>query len=132
MAHYAFIGEDNIVFRVVVGRDENDLEVGVTSWEDYFQSKEAEGVTVLRTSYNTYGGVHAEGGVPLRKNYAGRGFRYDAELDAFIPPQPFESWSLNEETCLWEAPIAYPNDGKEYYWDEESGSWIEIGAEEVS
>ena len=132
MAHYAFIGEDNIVFRVIVGRDENDLEAGITSWEDYFQSKEADGVRVLRTSYNTYGGAHSQGGTPLRKNYAGRGFRYDDELDAFIPPQPFDSWSLNEETCLWEAPIAYPEDGEEYYWDEESGSWLEVPPAEIS
>ena len=79
----------------------------------------------VQTSYNTYGGQHPEGR-PLRKNYAGVGFTYDAERDAFIPPQPFASWTLNENTCLWNAPVAYPNDGKPYYWDEDTLSWIEV------
>jgi len=79
----------------------------------------------VQTSYNTYGGQHPEGR-PLRKNYAGIGFTYDAGRDAFIPPQPFPSWTLNEDTCLWECPVAYPDDGKVYIWDEETLSWVEV------
>lgn len=85
----------------------------------------------VQTSYNTRGGVHYNqqgepDGPGLRKNYAGVGYSYDLVLDAFIPPKPFPSWSLNEDTCLWDAPVAYPNDGKSYYWDEATLSWIEI------
>jgi hypothetical protein len=80
----------------------------------------------IQTSYNTHGGVHTNGGTPLRKNYAGIGFTYDRTRDAFIPPQPFASWTLNEETCLWVAPILYPTDGKHYSWDEATTSWIEV------
>ena len=79
----------------------------------------------VQTSYNTSGGQHPEGR-PLRKNYAGIGYTYDAERDAFIPPQTFPSWILNEDTCLWEAPVPHPNDGKYYRWDEETLSWDEI------
>ena len=78
----------------------------------------------IQTSYNTRGGQHPEGR-PLRKNYAGIGFTYDRERDAFIEPKPFNSWVLNEDTCLWESPIAMPNDGKRYNWDEEQIQWIE-------
>ena len=73
-----------------------------------------------RTSYNTIGGVHKNGGTPFRKNYAGVGYTYDPVRDAFYSPQPFESWTLNEESCLWEAPVAYPNDGNSYIWNEEN------------
>jgi hypothetical protein len=79
----------------------------------------------IQTSYNTRGGQHPEGR-PLRKNYAGIGFTYDPVRDAFIPPQPFASWVLNEDTCLWDAPIAYPTDGKIYRWDEPTTAWIEV------
>lgn len=77
----------------------------------------------IQTSYNTRGGVHLEGGTPLRKNYASVGFIYDDTRDAFISPKPYDSWVLNEDTCLWEAPIQRPNDGKHYNWDEETQSW---------
>ena len=79
----------------------------------------------VQTSYNTHGGQHPEGR-PLRKNYAGVGFTYDAERDAFIPPQPFASSTLNEDTCLWDAPTAKPDDGKLYRWDEATLAWVEI------
>jgi hypothetical protein len=79
----------------------------------------------VQTSYNTYGGQHPEGR-PLRKNYAGIGFTYDTERDAFIPPQPFASWTLNEDTCLWDAPTPYPDDGKIYAWDEANLAWVEV------
>ena len=80
----------------------------------------------IQTSYNTHGGVHSNGGTPLRKNYAGIGFTYDAQRDAFIPPKPFASWVLNEDTCLWDAPTPMPTDGKIYQWDEQSLSWVEV------
>ena len=77
----------------------------------------------VQTSYNTYGGVHKLGGTPLRKNFAGIGFRYDAELDAFIPPKPYDSWVLDEDICWWQAPIPYPKDDNNYIWDEETKEW---------
>ena len=79
----------------------------------------------VQTSYNTYGGQHPEGR-PLRKNYAGIGYTYDAVRDAFISPSPFPSWLLNEETCLWGAPIPYPDDGKRYIWDEATLAWVKV------
>jgi hypothetical protein len=82
----------------------------------------------IQTSYNTHGGVHTNGGTPLRKNYAGIGFTYDRTKDAFIPPQPFASWVLDEQSCLWNAPLAMPTDGKAYTWDETTKAWIEIPA----
>ena len=78
----------------------------------------------IQTSYNTYGGQHPEGR-PLRKNYAGVGFTYDRERDAFYAPQPYPSWSLNEDTCLWMPPVAKPDDGKYYAWDEANQTWVE-------
>jgi len=76
-----------------------------------------------QTSYNTHGGVHSSGGTPLRKNYAGIGFTYDEDRDAFIPKKPFNSWILNEQTCLWNAPVAYPTDGGKYTWNETNLNW---------
>jgi hypothetical protein len=105
MAHYAFLDENNIVTEVIVGRDEDDLIEGVTSWEDYYGA--FRGQRCLRTSYNTSGNQHIFDGEPFRGNYAGIGFQYREDLDAFIPPQPQSTddvaeWVLNEETCLWE------------------------------
>ena len=77
----------------------------------------------MQTSYNTYGGQHLMGGTPFRKNYAGIGYTYDASRDAFIPPKPYNSWTLNEDTCLWQPPVARPVDDNMYDWDEESLSW---------
>ncbi len=118
MSHFAKLDENNIVTFVTVGRQEDD-------------GKEAElcartGDVYKQTSYNTHGGVHALGGTPLRKNYAGIGYTYDAGRDAFIPPKPYASWLLNEATCLWDAPVAYPDDGKRYSWDEATTSWVEV------
>lgn len=115
MAHYAYINENNVVTQVIVGRDENDLNV---NWEEYYGA--------IRCSYNTRGGVHIYGGIPFRKNYPGPGYFYDNERDAFIPPKPFESWILNEDSCLWEAPIPIPEEGQ-WDWDEDTTSWNEIG-----
>jgi hypothetical protein len=80
----------------------------------------------IQTSYNTYGGVHKLGGTPLRKNYAGMGYTYDKTKDAFIPPKPFPSWTLDEQTCLWNPPVAYPSDDKLYNWDEATQNWVEV------
>jgi hypothetical protein len=126
MAHYAFIDDENLVTEVIVGRDEDDLAEGVTSWEDYYGA--FRGQRCLRTSYNMSAGIHLFGGEPFRGNYAGIGFSYDAERDAFIPPKPFESWLLNEATCQWEAPIPLPSDADTvlYGWDEDAGNWVEV------
>jgi hypothetical protein len=130
MAHYAELDENSVVTQVFVGRDESDLHEGVEDWEVYYARP---GFTVKRTSYNTRGGVHynAETGEPgadqskaFRKNYAGIDFTYDEERDAFIPPKPHNSWVLNEDTCLWQSPIPYPEDGDPYYWDEAAGDWV--------
>jgi len=114
MAHYAYLDENGIVTSVIVGKNEND---GGVDWEAYYGAK--------RTSYNTHGGVHSSNGVPFRKNYAGIGYTFDIQRDAFIPPKPYPSWILDEETCLWNPPIQYPNDGKLYAWEEETISWKE-------
>jgi len=127
MAHYAVLNSDNIVTMVFVGRD--DVVAGIDDWETYYAP---EGFTVRQTSYNTQGGVHYTDGEPsedqsqaFRFNYAGIGFTYDADRDAFIPPQTFPSWVLDEATCLWVAPIAYPAEG-DHVWDEEAGDWVEV------
>ena len=119
MAHWAEIDENNLVTRVLVGNNDDPNE-------GYDWLIENLGGTWVKTSYNTHGGVHNGGGTPLRKNYAGIGYTYDSDRDAFIPPQPFESWVLNEDTCLWEAPVEYPSDGKIYVWDEDTTSWVEV------
>ncbi len=114
MAHYAKV-ENGIVTKVIVAE------------ADYFDTfvDDSPGKWV-QTSYNTYGGVHSNGGTPLRKNFAGIGFTYDADKDAFIEVRPYASWILNETTCLWECPVAYPTDGKKYEWDEDAQSWVEM------
>jgi len=121
IAHYAFINENNIVTQVIVGRDEDDLVEGITSWEDHYA--EQLGQRCLRTSYNTSAGQHTGGGTPYRGNYAGIGYEYREDLDAFISPKPFESWILNEETYSWESPVPRPDDENIYFWNEESTSW---------
>ena len=117
MAHYAFLDENNVVTQVIVGKDESEGD-----WEQVYGN--FHGSTCKRTSYNTRAGQHTSGGAPFRKNYAGIGFLYDETRDAFIPPKPYESWVLNEDTCLWEAPVAPPDDGQEYVWDEATVSWV--------
>ena len=109
MAHFAKI-KDGIIEQVIVAED------------GFVENLDGEWI---QTSYNTVGGQHPEGR-PLRKNFAGIGYIYDRDRDAFIPPQPYASWLLNEETCLWDAPVPYPTDGKDYQWDEATTSWIEI------
>lgn len=121
MSHFAKLNENNVVIFVTVGRDEDngkEEELSVRTGDVYKQ-----------TSYNTYGSVHALGGTPFRKNYAGLGYTYDASRDAFIPPKPYASWVLNEDTCLWDSPVPYPTDvgttenPKRYSWDENTLAW---------
>lgn len=121
MSHFAKV-KNNLVETVIVAE------------QDFVDSLPSEsGVTWIQTSYNTRGGVHyapnsntADGGVALRKNYAGIGYTYDSGRDAFYAPKPFPSWALNETTCIWEAPVAYPSDGKFYAWNESNLAWEEI------
>jgi hypothetical protein len=117
MAHYAFLDEDSIVVEVIVGSDAEG-----TDWEAHYAA--FRGQQCKRTSYNTYGGAHALGGAPFRKNYAGVGYTYDAQRDAFIHPKPYASWVLNDATCLWESAIPMPSDGGSYWWDESLGAWV--------
>lgn len=120
MAHFAQI-TDNVVTQVIVIEQET-LNLG--HWGDPS--------TWVQTSYNARGGVHygpdgqPDNGVALRKNYAGIGFTYDPQRDAFIPPKPFPSWVLDENTCLWNSPIPYPDDGNRYNWDENSQTWVKV------
>lgn len=119
MAHYAKV-LGGVVVQVIVAEPE--------FFETFIDTTPGEWI---QTSYNTIGGKHALGGEPLRKNFAGIGFTYDRERDAFIPPKPFPSWVLNENTCLWDAPIPVPEDGNKYSWDEEGQQWILITQERV-
>jgi hypothetical protein len=121
MAHYAFLDENNMVTYVMTGKDEGEDSV---NWEEFYGNELNQ--VCKRTSYNTYGGQHLLGGTPYRKNYAGYGYTYDEQRDAFIPPKPYSSWTLNEDTCLWEAPTARPADDKAYIWDETQLNWVEI------
>lgn len=124
MAHYAFINDQNVVVEVITGKDE---EPGGIDWEQHY-AQFRNGLTCKRTSYNTKAGAHTGGGTPFRKNYAGIGFTYDETRDAFIPPQPYASWLLNENTCQWQAPVPYPADGKMYMWDESIANWVDASA----
>lgn len=118
MSHYAKVKDGKVIDVIVAEADFFDTFIDETPGE------------WIQTSYNTKGGVHKLGGTPLRKNYAGIGFAYDENLDAFIPPKPFASWTLNETTCLWEAPVVKPNGN--YKWNEElyqsdnTQGWVEV------
>jgi hypothetical protein len=117
MAHYAKVN-NSIVEQVIVAEAE--------FFETFVDSSPG---AWIQTSYNTHGGVHTLGGTPLRKNYAGVGFTYDSALDAFYAPKPYASWTLDVETCLWNAPVSYPDDGKQYTWNEATTSWDLVPAE---
>jgi hypothetical protein len=118
MAHWAQINDNNEVIQVVV-TDNNDPNGD----EGYQWLVDNLGGTWMKTSYNTIGGIHREGGTPFRKNYGSVGFIYDENRDAFIPPKPFTSWILNEETCRWEAPTPIPTEEGNWMWVEEDLSW---------
>jgi len=122
MSHFAQIDNNNVVTRVIVA-EQPVIDSGALG----------EPSNWIQTSYNTKGGVHyapnsnePDGAVALRKNYAGKGFTYDKDRDAFISPKPFESWALNEDTCCWEPPVPYPADKKHYGWNENGQSWDKI------
>jgi hypothetical protein len=122
MAHFAEIDAEGTVLRVLVVADAQE-----DRGQEFLADDLGLGGTWKKTSYNTVGGVHSNGGTPYRKNYAGIGFKYDNALDAFIPPKPFASWDLNEDTCLWEAPTPMPvEEGKFFTWDEDTTSWKEV------
>ena len=110
MSHFAKV-EDGIVTEVTVA-EQAHVDTLSGTW--------------VQTSYNTKGNVHVLGGTPFRKNYAGKGHTYDSVRDAFYQPQPYASWTLNNTTCKWEAPVAFPTDGKIYEWDESTTNWVEI------
>jgi hypothetical protein len=115
MAHYAFLDENNIVTEVIVGIDETELIEGLTpeKWYGNFR-----GQRCVRTSYNAN----------IRKNYAGIGYTYDEQRDAFIPLKPYPSWVLDEDTCQWEAPVAYPNNEHFYFWNETTQAWEQLSS----
>ena len=126
MASFAKIGLNNKVIEVLsvvneVLHDSNGIEQEVNGID--FLTKLTGYPVWKQTSYNTHGGVHNNGGTPLRKNHAGIGYTYDEDRDAFIPKKPFNSWILNEDTCLWNAPVAYPQDNNKYKWNEQTLSW---------
>lgn len=129
MAHYAFVNDDNIVVKVITGRDEDDLIDGVDSWEEYYGA--LTGQRCLQTSYNTVNGAHVHGGTPFRGNYAGIGFTYDEELDAFIPPKLYDSWVFNSDIFNWEPPKPMPNDDMWWVWDEDAGDWVAVETSEA-
>jgi hypothetical protein len=112
MAHYAFIDDNSIVTQVIPGRNEDEVVEGISDWEAYYA--EVYGQNCVRTSYNGN----------IRYNYAGIGYTYDADRDAFIAPKPFDSWLLDEATCRWTAPVPYPEDDVMYRWDEETIDWV--------
>ena len=118
MAHFAQLNEDNIVTRVIVVHNNELLDENGVEQESKGQQfcTNLLGGNWVQTSYNA----------TFRKNYAGIGFTYDSIRDAFIPPKPYPSWVLNEDTCRWEAPVAYPTDDKSYTWDEENTVWVEV------
>lgn len=116
MSHWAEIDENNIVLRVLVGNNEEPDE-------GYQWLIDNLGGRWIKTSFNTICGVHKLGGIPLRKNYAGIGFTYDETRDAFIPPNTYRGWILDEDTCIWRSPIEYPNDGNHYLWNNETMNW---------
>ena len=128
MAHFVEIDASNIVIKVVVLDDKDTQDESGDEVESIGAKYLSDGFggTWKKTSYNTFGGVHSSGKSPFRKNYAGIGHTYDASKDAFYAPQPFASWTLNEATCQWDAPTAYPDDGKIYEWNEATTAWDEV------
>ena len=121
MAHFAKLGIGNKVERVEVVS--NDIAITEQAGVDFLNNLYGTNDIWKQTSYNTIGGEHKTDGTPFRKNYAGIGYKYDQYKDAFIPPKPFNSWTLNETTCLWEAPVVKPSDGQRYSWNETNQTW---------
>jgi hypothetical protein len=124
MAHFAKLSLGSKVISVHVLS--NEVATTEQAGVDFLNNLHKTNDVWKQTSYNTHGGVHKLGGTPFRKNYAGIGYTYDEDKDAFIAPQPYPSFTLNEDTCCWEAPSAKPDDGKDYKWNEETTSWVEV------
>lgn len=127
MAHYAFLDENNIVTQVINGRDENEFVEDITDWEEHYGNE--WGAVCKRTSYNSHGNWNPTGKPAFRYNFAGIGYKFDPTIGpdgAFIPPKPFDSWVLNTQTCLWDAPIPKPDtvETESYKWDETTLSWV--------
>jgi hypothetical protein len=120
MAYYALLDKNNVVVQVIAGKDEDE---GIYDWEVFYAAETR--LKCRRTSFNTVGGLHTQGKEPFRKNFAAIGFVYDESRDAFIPPKPFDSWCLNDQTCLWEPPVPMPSDGI-HKWDEQTQTWIRV------
>jgi len=121
MAHFAKLGIGNIIKKIEVVS--NDIATTEQAGIDFLNNLYNTNDVWKQTSYNTKGGVHLLGGTPFRKNFAGIGWKYEQYKDAFIPPKPFQSWILNETTCLWEAPVSYPDDNNIYTWNETNKTW---------
>ena len=121
MAYFAKLDSNNVVTEVVVVH--NDVATSESAGGDFLNNLYGTNDTWKQTSYNTKKGQHTKGGTPFRKNFAGKGYTYDASRDAFIPPKPYNSWTLNETTCLWEAPVAKPGGDNIYEWNEDTTSW---------
>ena len=124
MAHFAQLDENNVVLQVIVVSNNELLDGGVES--------EVKGISFCQSLFPGTQWVQTSYNANFRKNYAGLGYTYNHDLDAFVPPQPFPSWLLNQQTCQWEAPVPYPSDGKSYYWDEVVQSWISVMSTEPS
>ena len=130
MAHFAKLGTENIILQIValsnnaiLDKDGKEREqIGMDFLNNLYKTNDVW----KQTSYSTQEGVHKLDETPLRKNYAAIGHKYDEDRDAFIAPKPYSSWTLNEDTCIWEAPSAKPDDGKRYDWNEETTSWEEV------
>ena len=121
MASFVKLGKGNIVLK---GESvSNDIATTEQAGVDFLNNLYNTRDVWKQTSYNTFAGEHKLGGTPFRKNFAGIGYSYDQTRDAFIPPQPYRSWTLNEDTCQWESPVAKPNDGQIYNWNEETKQW---------
>lgn len=137
MAYYAFINNEDVVVNVITGVDEDIVQIDTDgtevggselAWETFYASlPQFAGLTCLRTSYNTRGNVHTEGGTPYRGNYAGVGYKYDRDFNIFIPPQPYPSWKLNYATASWEPPVPMPDPTENNIW-----KWSEINKEWIS
>lgn len=124
MANYAYLDDNNVVVSIIYGKDENTDGI---DWEEYYSTPTNR---AKRTSWNTHSGIHLNGGVPFRKNFGQIGYVFREDLNApegaFVPPQPFPSWTFNEDSCSWDCPVEEPQSELPHYWDETTLSWKEV------